>query len=91
MLTFLHISDTHISADPEYRPHRPRQPVQHPNRGVESLLEAIGGLSFPVDFILHTGDVCAERRRRIIIGRGKCLTDWSSLCYCCRATMIRLR
>ena len=57
MLTFLHISDTHISADPEYRP---RHPAQHPNRGVESLLKTIGGLSFPVDFILHTGDVCAE-------------------------------
>ena len=60
MLTFLHISDTHISADPEYRPHWPSHSVQHPNRGAESLLEAIGGLPFPVDFILHTGDVCAE-------------------------------
>ncbi len=60
MLTFLHISDTHISADPEYRPHWLDKPIAHPNRGVESLLGAIDGLSFPVDFILHTGDICAE-------------------------------
>lgn len=59
-MTFLHISDTHISADPEYRPHWLDKPIAHPNRGVESLLEAINGLSFPVDFILHTGDICAE-------------------------------
>lgn len=60
MLTFLHISDTHISADPEYRPHWLQKPLAHPNRRVESLLAAIKGLSFPVDFILHTGDICAE-------------------------------
>ena len=60
MLTFLHISDTHISADPAYRPHWLRKPLAHPNRGVESLLKAIDALPFAVDFILHTGDVCAE-------------------------------
>lgn len=60
LLTFLHISDTHISADPEYRPPWLRHSVAHPNRGVESLLAAIGELPFAVDFILHTGDVCAE-------------------------------
>ena len=60
MLTFLHISDTHISADPAYRPHWLHKPLAHPNRGVEALLAAIDGLSFPVDFILHTGDICAE-------------------------------
>ena len=60
MLTFLHISDTHISADPEYGPHWLDKPLAHPNRGVEALLAAIGALSFPVDFILHTGDICAE-------------------------------
>ena len=60
MLTFLHISDTHICADPAYRPHWLRKSVAHPNRGVESLLEAIDALPFTVDFILHTGDICAE-------------------------------
>lgn len=60
MLTFLHISDTHICADPEYRPHWLQKPVAHPNRGVEALLDAIEGLPFSFDFILHTGDICAE-------------------------------
>lgn len=60
MLTFLHISDTHICADPDYRAPWLHKSVAHPNRGVESLLEAIKGLWFPVDFILHTGDICAE-------------------------------
>ena len=60
MLTFLHISDTHISADPNY--HLPETPgdLAPPNRGAETLLEAIQGLPFPFDFILHTGDVCAD-------------------------------
>ena len=60
LLTFLHISDTHISTDPDYDPHWLRHSVPHPNRGVESLLEAIQQLPFNIDFILHTGDVCAE-------------------------------
>ena len=60
MLTFLHISDTHISADPDYRPHWLQKPLAHPNRRVETLLETIAGLPFGFDFILHTGDICAE-------------------------------
>lgn len=60
MLTFLHISDTHISSDPAYRPPLTAEWVRHPNRGVEALLEAIQQLTFPIDFILHTGDVCAD-------------------------------
>ena len=43
MLTFLHISDTHISADPDYRAPWLHESVTHPNRGAESLLEAING------------------------------------------------
>ena len=60
MLTFLHISDSHISADPNYHPPWIPDAVQHPNRGVEALLEAAQNLPFAVDFILHTGDVCAD-------------------------------
>ncbi len=60
MLTFLHISDTHISADPHYHLHEMHQTAHHPNRGVELLLQAIRQLPFDVDFILHTGDVCAD-------------------------------
>ncbi len=60
MLTFLHISDTHISHDAGY--HEPMAPrwVPHPNRGVEALLAAVTQLPFTFDFILHTGDVCAD-------------------------------
>lgn len=60
MLTFLHISDTHISGDPDYHPPWIPERVPHPNRGVEALLAAIHRLPFKIDFILHTGDVCAD-------------------------------
>ena len=60
LLTFLHISDTHISGDPDYHPPWIPESVAHPNRGTELLLEAIQGLPFAFDFILHTGDVCAD-------------------------------
>ena len=60
MLTFLHISDTHISGDAEYRPPWETEAGPHPNDGVERLLAAIAALPFAFDFILHTGDVCAD-------------------------------
>ena len=60
MLTFLHISDTHISADPDYHLNEMHQSAHHPNRGVESLLHSLRQLPFDIDFILHTGDVCAD-------------------------------
>ncbi len=60
MLAFLHISDTHISADPNYSlPEMPEE-LPHPRRGAEALLEAIQRLPFTYEFILHTGDVCAD-------------------------------
>ncbi len=60
LLTFLHISDTHISSDPAYHPPWIPESVAHPNRGTELLLDAIKALPFAFDFILHTGDVCAD-------------------------------
>ena len=54
MLTFLHISDTHICADP------PDSPSRLPNRGVEALSSRVRRLPFEIDFILHSGDVCAD-------------------------------
>ena len=60
MLTFLHISDTHISADPNVGAHSLFDAAPHPNRGAAALVEAIRQLTFQVDFILHTGDVCAN-------------------------------
>lgn len=60
MFTFLHISDTHISSDPPDHPRWTAEGHGHPNRGVEALLDVINGLSFKLDFILHTGDVCND-------------------------------
>lgn len=60
MLRFLHISDTHISADPSYHLPETSGELAHPNRGAEALLEAIQRLPFSFEFILHTGDVCAD-------------------------------
>ncbi len=60
MLTFLHIGDTHISVDPEIGSHELFAAAPHPNRRAEALVAAIGRLPFRIDFILHTGDVCAD-------------------------------
>ena len=60
MITFLHISDTHLSGDPAYHPHWMPPGSIHPNIGAGQLLDAIKQLPYAVDFILHTGDVCAE-------------------------------
>ncbi|MCY4018921.1 MAG: metallophosphoesterase [Chloroflexi bacterium] len=63
MLTFLHISDTHISVDSRTGSHALFAAAPHPNRCAEALVEAIRQLPFPIDFILHTGDVCADPLR----------------------------
>ncbi|MCY4072729.1 MAG: metallophosphoesterase [Chloroflexi bacterium] len=60
MLTFLHISDTHISVDPKTGSHELFAAAPHPNRCAEALVDAIRQLPFQIDFILHTGDVCAD-------------------------------
>lgn len=60
MLSFLHISDTHISVDPKIGSHELFAAAPHPNRSAEALVAAIRQLSFQIDFILHTGDVCAD-------------------------------
>ena len=60
MLTFLHISDTHISDDARDLPAYDFNGAPHPNRGAENLIEAIRRLPFEIDFVLHTGDVCAD-------------------------------
>ena len=60
MTTFLHISDTHISGDPAYHPPWLRAGTPHPNIEAKNLLRTIQQLPYTVDFIVHTGDVCAE-------------------------------
>lgn len=61
MLTFVHISDTHISHDPAYTYFNADYP-SHP--GALALVQAVNALPFPVDFVLHTGDVAYDPDER---------------------------
>ena len=57
LLTFIHISDTHIHTDPDFTgawvDFSSRRPVQ-------AMIESINSLPFHIDFILHTGDVMTK-------------------------------
>lgn len=53
-VTFVHISDTHISTNAAYTGKYGRYPA---NLGAYALVKHINELPFDVDFILHTGDV----------------------------------
>jgi 3',5'-cyclic-AMP phosphodiesterase len=57
MLTFVHLSDTHIHADPTFTgsivPFTSRSRVKH-------LIDRINSLPFAVDFVLHTGDIMTD-------------------------------
>ncbi len=54
LLRFVHISDTHISADPHYNDYEsPHTPLI----GARSLVHELNHLPFQPDFVLHTGDV----------------------------------
>jgi 3',5'-cyclic-AMP phosphodiesterase len=57
MITFVHISDTHLSHDPDYG-RQAERPPSYP--GAAALIEAINHLPFPIDFVLHTGDVAYD-------------------------------
>ena len=57
LLTFVHISDTHINPDPNY--------IQHhadytPVIGARALVAELNALPFTPDFVLHTGDVAYD-------------------------------
>jgi len=54
LLTFVHISDTHISPDSDYSQSYADYP---PLEGAKALVDSLQALPFDVDFILHTGDV----------------------------------
>lgn len=56
-LTFIHISDTHIHRDPTYT--GPFVPFGA-HEGVDALIRAINALPYPVDFVLHTGDIMTD-------------------------------
>ncbi len=55
-MRFVHISDSHIAADPAYS-HYGHVPLTN----LESTVETINKLPFPLDFVLHTGDVVEDR------------------------------
>ncbi len=54
---FVHISDTHISPDPDYGRDQTPYTAQ---AGVKALVQQINALPFTPDFILHTGDVAYD-------------------------------
>jgi len=54
-MRFVHVSDTHIAADPAFSNYGHR-----PLDGLAALVDAVNALSFPVDFVLHTGDVVED-------------------------------
>jgi Icc protein len=56
-LRFVHITDTHISADPNYG-----RDEQHgsPAVAARALVTTVNALPFQPDFILHTGDVAFD-------------------------------
>ncbi len=54
LLRFIHISDTHISADPHYNDDGA---MHTPLIGAQSVVHEINHLPFTPDFVLHTGDV----------------------------------
>ncbi len=54
LLRFVHMGDTHISADPHYN----QDGAMHtPLVGAKALVHQINALPFAPDFVLHTGDV----------------------------------
>jgi len=52
VVRFLHISDTHLHTDPEYILYG-----HHVRHNVAALIDTLNALPYPVDFVLHTGDV----------------------------------
>ncbi len=59
MLSFVHISDTHIHFDPTY-PAETWPNAPSTLDGAKALVKAINNLPFRLDFVLHTGDVAYD-------------------------------
>lgn len=72
LLHFVHISDTHISHDPQYQQ---AELNRSPTPAAEALVEQINNLPFEPAFVLHTGDVTYDPQEpayelaRSILGR----------------------
>ncbi len=57
LLTFVQISDTHLYLDPEQvTDFIPFSPLP----GTNAVIDAVNALPFPIDFVLHTGDVMTD-------------------------------
>lgn len=56
ILTFIHISDTHIAHDPDQH-----TPFGKPYDNAQALVAHINALPIQPDFILHTGDIAYNR------------------------------
>lgn len=59
-LRFVHITDTHINADPVFRPPYAPAGCTAPLRATRALIAALRALPFTPDFVLHTGDVASD-------------------------------
>jgi 3',5'-cyclic AMP phosphodiesterase CpdA len=57
LLTFIHISDTHLNPDMDYTNPYARY---HPAQGMAALTAALQTLPFTPDFVLHTGDIAFD-------------------------------
>lgn len=57
LLQFVHISDTHISADPNYSHAEADYTAM---AGARELVRQINALPFEPDFVLHTGDIAYD-------------------------------
>lgn len=57
LVRFVHISDTHISADPNYNL---GEAAHRPMDGARELVRQINNLPFEPDFVIHTGDVAYD-------------------------------
>lgn len=54
LLTFAHVSDTHLDSDPTYNAWGAPYP---PWLSAQALVQTLTELPFDIDFVLHTGDV----------------------------------
>lgn len=57
LLRFVHLSDTHISDDPDYNGYDGPFTAR---AGAEAMVRAVNALPFQPDFVLHTGDVAFD-------------------------------
>jgi len=58
LLRFVHISDTHLSPDPNYTYTDRTIPLSMP--GAKALVQQVNNLPFTPDFVMHTGDVAYD-------------------------------